>query len=83
VVRGRRDYGLFMHRVFATRGTGWAIRGLTANSQPALAADAPESGGGHRLHTLQVFTVTGGRVAHNVVFADPLVFAAFGLPDDF
>jgi hypothetical protein len=47
---------------------------------PALAAYAPEPGGGHRLHTLQVFTITGGRVAHNVVFADPPVFEAFDLP---
>jgi RNA polymerase sigma-70 factor (ECF subfamily) len=78
--RGRRDYGLFMRRVFQTRGTGWGIRQLTANGQPALAAYAPEPGGGHRLHTLQVFTVTGGRVARNVVFADPRVFETFGLP---
>jgi hypothetical protein len=61
--RGSRDYGLFLRRVFGTRGTGWAVRRLTANGQPALAAYAPEPGGGHRLHTLQVFTVTGGRVA--------------------
>jgi RNA polymerase sigma-70 factor (ECF subfamily) len=33
----------------------------------------------HRLHTLQVLTVTGGRVARNVVFADPAVFDAFDL----
>jgi RNA polymerase sigma-70 factor (ECF subfamily) len=78
--RGSRDYGLFMRRVFETRGTGWGIRHLTANGQPALAAYAPEPGGGHRLHTLQVFTVTGGRVARNVVFADPRVFEAFDLP---
>ena len=78
--RGSRDYGLFMRRVFQTRGTGWGIRQLTANGQPALAAYAPAPGGGHRLHTLQVFTVTGGRVARNVVFADPRVFEAFGLP---
>jgi RNA polymerase sigma-70 factor (ECF subfamily) len=32
------------------------------------------------LHTLQVFTITGGRVARNVVFADPHVFEAFDLP---
>jgi RNA polymerase sigma-70 factor, ECF subfamily len=79
--RGRRDYGLFMRRVFEMRGTGWGIRRLSANGQPALAAYAPEPGGGHRLHTLQVFTVTGGRVARNVVFADPAVFEAFGLPE--
>jgi DNA-directed RNA polymerase specialized sigma24 family protein len=32
------------------------------------------------LHTLQVFTVTGGRVARNVLFADPRVFETFDLP---
>jgi RNA polymerase sigma-70 factor, ECF subfamily len=78
--RGGRDYGRFMDRVFAMRGTGWVIRPLTANGQPALAAYAPEDGG-HRLHTLQVLTVTGGLVAHNVVFADPRVFEGFGLPE--
>ena len=78
--RGRRDYGLFMRRVFDMRGPGWAIRQLTANGQPALAAYAPRPGGGHGLHTLQVFTVTGGRVARNVAFADPRVFEAFDLP---
>ena len=78
--RGRRDYGLFMRRVFEMRGTGWGVRRLTASGQPALAAYAPEPGGGHRLHSLQVFTVTGGRVARNVVFADPRVFEAFDLP---
>jgi RNA polymerase sigma-70 factor, ECF subfamily len=78
--RGSRDYGLFMRRVFDMRGTGWGVRRLTANGQPALAAYAPDPGGGPRLHTLQVFTVTGGRVARNVVFADPAVFEAFDLP---
>ena len=37
-------------------------------------AYALDPGGGHRLHTLQVITITGGRVAHNVMFADPPVF---------
>jgi RNA polymerase sigma-70 factor (ECF subfamily) len=79
--RGSRDYGLFIRRVFEMRGTGWGMRPLTANGQPALAAYAPEPGGGRRLHTLQVFTITGGRVARNVVFADPAVFDAFDLPE--
>jgi len=82
--RGSRDYGVFIRRVFEMRGTGWVMRHLTASGQPALAAYAPEPGGGHRLHTLQVFTVTGSGtgalVARNVVFADPRVFEAFGLP---
>jgi len=79
--RGSRDYGRFMRRVFDTRGTGWGVRRLSANGQPAFAAYAPDPGGGHRLHTLQVFTVTDGRVARNVVFADPAVFRAFDLPE--
>ncbi|WP_433287938.1 sigma-70 family RNA polymerase sigma factor [Micromonospora sp. CA-244673] len=78
--RGSRDYGLFMDRVFRTRGTGWRVRRLRANGQPALAAYAPQPGGAHRLHTVQVLTVAGGRVTHNVVFADPRVFEAFDLP---
>jgi RNA polymerase sigma-70 factor (ECF subfamily) len=77
--QGSRDYGLFMHRVFELRGAGWVARPLTANGQPALVAYAPEPGG-HRLHSLQVFTVVGGRVTHNVVFADPAAFEAFDLP---
>ncbi|WP_372348616.1 sigma-70 family RNA polymerase sigma factor [Streptomyces sp. KL116D] len=78
--RGSGHYGRFMDRVFGMRGTGWCVQVLTANGQPALAAYAPEPGGGHRLHSLQLFTVTGGRITHNVVFADPCVLDAFELP---
>ncbi|HEY6932968.1 MAG TPA: sigma-70 family RNA polymerase sigma factor [Marmoricola sp.] len=78
--RGSHDYGRFMERVFAMRGSGWIARESTANGQPALAAYAPGPGGEHRLHTLQVFTVTEGLVTSNVVFADPAVFEAFELP---
>jgi RNA polymerase sigma-70 factor (ECF subfamily) len=78
--RGSADYGRFLARVFRMRGAGWVTTQLTGNGQPALAAYAPDPAGGHRLHTLQVFTVTGGPVSHNVVFADPAVFDAFGLP---
>jgi RNA polymerase sigma-70 factor, ECF subfamily len=78
--RGSGDYGRFMTRVFRTRGHGWAMTRLTANGQPALAAYAPEPDGGHRMHTLQVFTVAGGRIVRNVVFADPRVHEMFGLP---
>jgi RNA polymerase sigma-70 factor, ECF subfamily len=79
--RGRRDYGLFMRRVFAMRGTGWSARRLTANGQPALAAYAPDHGAGLQLHSLQVFTITAGQVSANVVFADPRAFALFDLPE--
>jgi RNA polymerase sigma-70 factor (ECF subfamily) len=79
--RGSRDYGLFLRRVFDMRGPGWAMQQLTANGQPALAAYAPDPAGGHRVNTLQVFSVAGGKVTRNVAFADPQVFASFGLPE--
>jgi RNA polymerase sigma-70 factor (ECF subfamily) len=77
--RGSGDYGRFMDRVFQMRGTGWIMSQLTANGQPALAAYAPQPGGRHQLHTLQVLTVARGLVTRNVVFADPAVFEAFDL----
>jgi RNA polymerase sigma-70 factor (ECF subfamily) len=85
---GRRDYGRFMDRVFELRGRSWATRELTANGQPALAAYVPAAdgagdgaaGGVLRRHSLQVLTVRGGRITHNVVFADPSLLDRFGLP---
>jgi RNA polymerase sigma-70 factor, ECF subfamily len=61
------------------RGTGWRMIRTAANGQPALAAYCPDNGGGLRLHTLQVLTVTPEGVSRNVVFQDPRVFEIFGL----
>jgi RNA polymerase sigma-70 factor (ECF subfamily) len=76
---GAGDYGRFIARVFALRGGGWRMLQTRANGQPALAAYCPDNTGTPRLHTLQVLTLTPEGVAHNVVFQDPQVFAAFGL----
>jgi RNA polymerase sigma-70 factor (ECF subfamily) len=65
-----------MRRVFAQRGTDWALRPIAANRQPAMAAYC--SG---QLHTVQVFDVRDGRIARTTVFQSPAVFAAFGLPE--
>jgi RNA polymerase sigma-70 factor, ECF subfamily len=78
--QGRYHYGAFIDRVLRLRGTGWLMGVLGANGQPALAAYAPGPEGGHRLHSVQVLTVVGGRIARNVVFADPRVLGAFELP---
>jgi RNA polymerase sigma-70 factor, ECF subfamily len=78
--RGRADYGRFLARVFAQRGTDWRMVRTAANGQPAVVAYCRDDEGAYRLHTLQVFTVTAAGVAHNVVFQDPQVFAAFALP---
>ncbi|MGN6791921.1 MAG: sigma-70 family RNA polymerase sigma factor [Streptosporangiaceae bacterium] len=76
---GRTDYGRFITRVLAMRGTGWRMIQAAANGQPALVAYCPEGPGSWRLHTLQVLTVTAQGIARNVVFQDQQVFAAFGL----
>jgi RNA polymerase sigma-70 factor (ECF subfamily) len=78
-LRGRVNYGRFLDRVFATRGTNWRMVTTSANAQPALAAYYRDETGAYRLHTLQVFTVTTAGISHNVAFQDEGVFAAFGL----
>jgi RNA polymerase sigma-70 factor (ECF subfamily) len=74
--RGRDDYAAFLLRVFAMRGEGWRMTPTAANGQPAVAAYTPDG----RLHTLQVFTVADGLIAHTAVFQSPTVLAAFDLP---
>ncbi|MFE9691305.1 sigma-70 family RNA polymerase sigma factor [Micromonospora sp. NPDC005806] len=75
---GRERYGRFIARILALRGTDWRLVPTAANGQPALAAYVRD-GDGYLPHTLQVLTITGGRVSRNVVFQDRAVFAAFGL----
>ena len=76
---GRVNYGRFIARVFAMRGSGWRMIPTQANGQPGLAAYCRDDTGALRLHTLQVLTVTTQGIAHNVVFQDPRVFEAFQL----
>jgi RNA polymerase sigma-70 factor (ECF subfamily) len=76
---GKVDYGRFIARVFAMRGADWRMIPTSANAQPAVAAYCRGDDGTYRLHTLQVLTVTAAGIAHNVVFQDPRVFAAFEL----
>ncbi|MGF1429881.1 RNA polymerase subunit sigma-70 [Kitasatospora sp. LaBMicrA B282] len=79
--RGTEHYEVFMADVFRRRGSGWVLRELVANGQPALAAYAPDAGGGAPwLHSLQVLGVAGGRITSIVAFADPAGFTAFDLP---
>jgi RNA polymerase sigma-70 factor (ECF subfamily) len=69
-----------MSRVFTERGRCWQVLRTEANGQPAFAAYCRNPDGEFRLHTLQVFEVTGDLVRRNDVFADPRVLAMFGLP---
>jgi len=51
-----------------------------ANGQPAFAAYRRGHDGAYEAHALQVLTVTATGIARLVVFLDPALFAAFGLP---
>nr|WP_276514553.1 sigma-70 family RNA polymerase sigma factor [Nocardia huaxiensis] len=76
--RGRTSYLDFLARVFALRGSDWRMLPIGANGQPARAAynHGPD---GYTLHSVQVFTLTGGRISHVTVFQDAEVFETFGL----
>src|SRR5947209_1099849 len=51
-----------------------------ANGQPAFAAYRRGRDGAYEAHAVQVLTVTAAGVARLVIFLDPALFAAFGLP---
>lgn len=76
---GREDHVRFVARVFAQRGTDWRVVPIAANGQAGIAVYRGE-GEVHRLHTLQVFTITAAGISHNRTFQDDAIFAAFGLP---
>ena len=74
---GGEAYARFIARVFAMRGTDWRMLPTAATGQPALAVYVR---GRVPHHTLQVLTVTAQGICRNVVFQDPSLCAAFGLP---
>ena len=76
---GRENYGRFMARVFAMRGTDWRMVPAAANGQPAVVAYVGTGSGEYSLHSLHVLTITRAGIGRNVVWAEPGVFATFGL----
>jgi len=76
---GRENYGKFMARVWAMRGTDWRMARVAANGQPAVAAYVGTGSGEYQLHSLHVLTITRAGIGRNTVWAEPGVFATFGL----
>jgi len=76
---GRENFGRFIARVYAIRGTDWRMIATTANGQPAFVAYVRGADGVYRLHTLQVFTLTAAGISRSTVFQDAEVFEIFGL----
>ena len=60
----------------------WRMVPVAANGQLAAAAYLRDSEGAYRAYGIVVLTVTSTAIARIVVFGDPGLFAAFGLPDD-
>jgi RNA polymerase sigma-70 factor (ECF subfamily) len=56
---------------------------VMANGQPAFAVYRRDSGGTYHAHAVQVLTVTPTAIGRIVAFADPGVFASFGLPQQY
>ncbi len=55
---------------------------VMANGQPGFAVYQREPDGTFRAHAVQVLTVTATGIARMVAFADPGLFASFGLPPE-
>ena len=66
-------------RVLTARGRLRMVPAM-ANGQPAFAAYGRGRDGAYDAHAVQVLTVTAAGVARLVVFLDPALFRAFGLP---
>jgi RNA polymerase sigma-70 factor, ECF subfamily len=58
----------------------WRMIATAANGQPAAAAYLRGADGAYRAYGIVVLTVTARSIARLVVFGDPGLFGAFGLP---
>jgi RNA polymerase sigma-70 factor (TIGR02960 family) len=77
--QGREAIGAFLRGAEERRGAPLRVVATRANADPAFACYLPESGGG-RAVALFVLTLEGDGIAAITWFADPGVFAQFGLP---
>ena len=71
---GADAYAALMFRVFRLRGDVWRTVPLWANGEAGFAAYVAGA-----LHSVQIFTVTRGRVTRTTVYQDENVFNLFSL----
>ena len=77
---GREQIGRFLQFHVLRQPGAFSMIPTAANGQPALAAYRRGQNGVYRAHAVQVLTTAAPCVARIVVFQDPGLFAAFGLP---
>jgi RNA polymerase sigma-70 factor (ECF subfamily) len=77
---GREQVGRFLASRVLTEPGRFAMVGIAANGQPALAAYLSGDDGVHRAHAIQVLTFSDGGIGRIVSFNDAGLFPMFGLP---
>jgi RNA polymerase sigma-70 factor (ECF subfamily) len=80
---GREDVTRFFASTVLTTPGLFRMVLTMANGQPAFAAYRRGRDGAYEAHAVQVLTVTATGVARLVIFLDPALFSAFGLPPRF
>jgi RNA polymerase sigma-70 factor (ECF subfamily) len=80
---GRQAVTDFTASQLFTEPGGLRLVPVMANGQPAFAVYQREPGGTYHAHAVQVLTVTTRGIARIVAFADPDLFASFGLPREY
>jgi RNA polymerase sigma-70 factor (ECF subfamily) len=80
--RGRDSIGLFLAARVMTRPAIFTLVPAAANGQPAFAVYRRADDGTHRAYGIQVLTLRASRIASVVVFLNPGLFPAFGLPSE-
>jgi RNA polymerase sigma-70 factor (ECF subfamily) len=80
---GRQAVVRFIASNFLTGPGRERLVPMVANGQPAFAVYQREPGGTYHAHAVQVLTVTTRGIARIVAFADPGLFASFGLPREY
>jgi RNA polymerase sigma-70 factor (ECF subfamily) len=77
---GREQVGRFLASRVLTEPGRFAMTGIAANGQPALAAYLSGDDGVHRAHAIQVLTFSDTGIGRIVSFNDAGLFPMFGLP---
>ena len=77
---GREQVGRFLASRVLTEPGRFAMTGIAANGQPALAAYLRGDDGLHRAHAIQVLTFSDAGIGRIVSFNNAGLFPMFGLP---
>ncbi len=81
--RGRETVSVFLAARALAAPDRWRAIPVGANGQPAAGLYLRRDDGCHHAHSVHVFSATGGGISWIAAFAEPGLFATFGLPPIF